>query len=127
MAKGETRDPDFFAAVHQMVERDQTARQRERRGGDRRPYECLQLVAPYRDEKLPDQSQFIRVQCQDLSAGGFSYLVPEAPDYQHLIVALGAVPFTFLIAQVMRHATVVHGDASEFLVGCRFTGRIETR
>lgn len=107
-----------------MIERNRRDADPEQRGGDRHNYQCLQLIAPVINGKLPDQSQFRRVQCLDLSQSGFSYLASEPPTEENLIVALGSVPFTFLSAQVMHHKPIGRGDVPEYLVGCRFTGRL---
>ena len=120
----DTQDAGFFSAVHQMLERNRHDNDSERRGGDRHNYTCLQLIAPIVNGKLPDQSQFRRVQCLDLSQSGFSYLAAEPPTEEDLIVALGSVPFTFLSAQVLHHKPIQQGDNTEYLVGCRFTGRL---
>ena len=83
------------------------------------------MLAPYDGRNLPVQADFRQVQCHDISPRGFFFFLPERPDYEHLVVALGAVPFTFFSAQIMHAKETVHGSIAQFLVGCRFTDRIE--
>jgi len=125
MATHNVQDTGFFAAVHQMLERKREESASDRRGTQsRHDFHCMQLIAPVIDGRMPDQSMFRRVQCLDLSQNGFAYLSPEPPTEESLIVALGSVPFTFLSAQVMHHRPIAQGSAIEYLVGCRFTGRL---
>jgi hypothetical protein len=115
-------DANFIAMVGRLLDEDQQIQ--ERRGARRREFACVQLIAPIRNG-LPNQSEFRHVQCHDLSARGFSYHVPDAPDFQRIIVALGAVPFTFLSAEVVRVTEVELDGRRQHHIGCRFDGRVE--
>ena len=52
----------------------------ERRGRPRRSYPYRQRIAPIIGGKLPDPHEFFEVQCNDISAGGFSFLSPAPPN-----------------------------------------------
>src|SRR6187549_261902 len=93
----------------------------ERREEDRRPYRCVQLLAPYDGEQLPDQQSFRQVLCHDLSANGFSFYSYRTPETPQLIVALGKVPvIRFFIAEVKRVNASATDHGHEYQVGCRF-------
>jgi diguanylate cyclase (GGDEF)-like protein len=97
-----------------------------RRGHSRRPFRTQQLVAPYIDGRMPSPTMFRTVQCFDISSSGFSYLLDEPAAHQALIVALGVPPdITYLTARV-EHSTMKQEHPTPlFLIGCRFTGRVE--
>ena len=73
---------------------------------------------------MPSQSEFGHVKFQDISPKGFSYYASESPDHGRVIVALGSVPFAFLTAQVVHVTTLQEAGQTQYLVGCRFDGRI---
>ena len=96
----------------------------ERRRGFRRSYRYHQMVAPIVNGKLPRQSEFIRVCCQDISGGGFSYLASEPPVSDAIIVALGSTPkLTYVAAQVAHVTRIERGGKKTYVVGCSYTGR----
>lgn len=98
----------------------------ERRGRERSPYPCEQLVAPLHGERLPDASQFVRVKCHDLSTGGFSYFSPALPACDQIVVAFGnATRYTFLAAHIRYAKRVVQAGSTIFQIGCQFLGRME--
>jgi diguanylate cyclase len=104
---------------------DSDASQAERRHSPRHKFERIQRIAPYRAGRVPAADEFHDVRCRDISAGGFSFWLPSPPDYSALVIALGQDSATkYLIAEVVRTTAVQHGDASVYLVGCRFTGRL---
>lgn len=123
------RDEDaaLFSTIHTLLEEQQHPVQVEhRQGGERRPFTCSQLMAPYDGWTLPKQSDFRLVECHDLSPSGFSFLSPERPEYEHLVIALGEIPFTFFSAQVMHARAAVPKPGNPYLVGCRFLHRLAT-
>ena len=97
-----------------------------RRAHSRRPFRTQQRVAPYIDGRMPTPAMFQAVQCFDISSSGFSYLLDGPAEHQALIVALGVPPdITYLTARV-EHSTMKQEQPSPlYLIGCRFTGRIE--
>jgi len=96
----------------------------ERRRRPRRSYPYTQRVAPVLGGELPSIDQFVEVQCNDIAAGGFSYLSPTPPLSDTLVVALGAPPFfTFLTAQVAHITRLRQQGQRMFLIGCSYIGR----
>jgi len=97
----------------------------ERRRRPRRSYPYHQLVAPILDGKLPGERDFVRVRCNDIAAGGFSFLASEPPPSNALIVALGNAPnLTHVTAQVVHVTRVKRRGKFTYLVGCGYTGRV---
>jgi hypothetical protein len=127
-------DAGFYELVHELIEAERTrigdspslgGREKNHRRSNRRPFKCLQLLAPFRDGRLPSQAEFCPVLCGDLSSGGFSFLVERRVDYQQVIVALGQVPFRFFTATVVNQTRTRTHQQPMIRVGCRFSGRLE--
>ena len=117
---------NLFSMIHALLDEQESIGAVERRGGDRRAYACPQLLAPYDGWTLPKQSEFRLVQCQDLSPSGFSFVSKRRPEYEYLVIALGAVPFTFFSAQVMHAQTTAAASGTSYVVGCKFLNRLTT-
>ena len=117
---------DVVQAVRRELDQANSPQASNRRNHARRPFPTHQFVAPYLDGKLPALTEFFQVQCHDISPTGFSYLLAKPAEQQSIVVALGSPPnVTYLTARVM-HSTMTHsGNMPMFLIGCRFTGRIE--
>jgi diguanylate cyclase len=106
------------------VETEEAADRRRRK---RLAYRRTQFVAPYSGQGKPDLQAFRQVQVRDISQTGFSFFAREAPETPFLVAALGDAPkITYLTAEVAHTTQISTGDTSAFLVGCRFTGRVET-
>jgi len=118
-------DAAFFDMIHSLLDAQSTDENRERRGDRRHPYRHVQLMAPYDGHELPLQADFRPVQCHDLSPNGFSFHAPGPPDFDHIVIALGTVPFTFFSAEVVHVHEAPGGSVPQYLVGCRFVRRIE--
>ena len=114
-------DADLFASLHHVIE---DALRENRRATVRHDYRCRQLVAPYQDGEMPEQSEFELMTCKDLSARGFSYTAAEQPPAKKLIVALGRAPFTFAVADVVRLTAITQPGKHNFLVSCQFSARV---
>ena len=112
-------DANLYAAIHQVLEAERASEGAERRRGQRHAYRCLQLIAPIVGGRLPNQSEFRHVQCDDLSCGGLAYLSDEPAESDELIVALGVVPFVFIKTQVVRQEPIVRGGQSVFRIAGR--------
>jgi hypothetical protein len=117
-------DAGFFSLVHDVLEAE-LHHQSDRRDDNRKDYDCVQLIAPYEAGHLPAASEFRRVRCQDLSPGGMSYVDNQLPNTHSLVVLLGPAPFIFLTAEVAHHTVTQTDSGKEYLIGCRFTGRIK--
>jgi hypothetical protein len=117
-------DAGFFSLVHDVLAAEKEHAS-DRRDELRQAYECLQLIAPYEEGRLPAASEFHRVRCQDLSPGGMSYIDGQPPAHRNMLVLLGPAPFIFLTAEIAHHSEIQTEAGKEFLIGCRFTGRIK--
>ena len=96
----------------------------ERRTRPRRSYPYSQMIAPVVDGQLPDLGEFVEVRCNDIAAGGFSYISPTPPSHEMLVVALGVLPkVTHLIAQVAHVTRTEEEGRRVYLVGCSYIGR----
>ena len=97
----------------------------DRREQARRAYPYKQRIAPMIDDRLPAQDRFEEVDCRDISAGGFSYLTEVKPDHKEIVVALGVPPsLTYLSATVLHSRPTERDGQPTFVVGCRYTGRV---
>lgn len=98
----------------------------ERRQVGRRPFLQRQPVAPYDGHNFPAPEAFQSVLCQDVSAGGISFVVDDRPLGDAVVVALGFEPhLRYMAAEIVY---VLPGEVfgeEKFRVGCRFLGRIE--
>ena len=122
-------DASFYALVHELIEAEkdfacECASPANQRAADRRHFDCQQLLAPFDGVRLPSQSEFRPVSCQDLSPGGFSFVLPDRVEFEELVVALGQVPFKFFTASVQNQSRVRLRGRFAYRIGCRFTGRV---
>lgn len=122
------RDEDaaMYSTIHALLDEQQQPRQVEHRQGERRSFTCAQLLAPYDGWTLPKQCDFRLVECRDISPSGFSFISPDRPEYEHLVIALGDIPFTFFSAQVMHAKPAAPKPGNPYLVGCKFLHRLAT-
>lgn len=98
----------------------------ERRRKPRRSYPYVQMVAPVYNAKLPTSDMFKAMRCKDIAAGGFSFLSPSKPDYEHCVAAFGVAPsLTYLMARIVHSRPIEHEGESIHIVGCQYTGRVE--
>lgn len=119
------RDDDvaFYKEVHRLLR----ARQRgdNRRNRDRKTYQCIQRLAPLVTGHTPALAEFQEVKCQDLSPGGFSFLCAQPPEHETYVVELGKPPVLIYVTARVVHVSELRADSLvQFLVGCRFTGRL---
>lgn len=117
-------DTSIYKQVHRLIAA-RLSEDRNRRGKQRRGYRCIQRLAPCADEQVPGLAEFRDVECQDLSAGGFSFLADTAPACEMLAVELGKAPvLIYVMARVVHISENWSGAERKILVGCRFTGRL---
>ncbi len=107
----------YLRLVHELL-RLPPPEPAEHRRSSRQPFPSLQSIAPLRDARGPTPAEFERVRCFDLSTSGFSFLHHEPFPERKLVVALGTPADAMHVT-----AEVVH-ETPLFLVGCRFTGRV---
>ena len=62
--------------------------------------------------------------CRDLSSTGFSFVSYRQPQTDYVIIALGAVPFKFFVAEIAHVSRAETLNTTNFLVGCRFLRRV---
>jgi len=121
-------DAEFFEELHGLLQevrsQNGAAPLAERRRNERRTYQCQQLMAPQPDHNPPPASSFKLIDCYDLSSCGFSYCATEKPDFERLVVALGSVPFTFMLAAVRHIRTGSRNGLTTYTIGCQFLRRI---
>ncbi|HET6883170.1 MAG TPA: GGDEF domain-containing protein [Pirellulales bacterium] len=116
---------ELLAAVKRELER-KSDHVSDRRRQPRRPFPSYQAVAPLVDGKLPHKDSFRQVRCHDISPGGIAYLTPKAPEHASIVVALGLAPNVTYLTALITHKSTTQADGKEmYLVGCRFTGRLE--
>lgn len=124
MAAGSQSDASFFELVHQLVHSPPDGQDRRER--NRRTYSRVELVAPFVEGRVPHRSEFREVRLNDISEQGFSYLAPQAPDSDNIVMVLGEPPTCAYLTAVVCHCTPKKvGARTRYLVGCRFTGRVE--
>ncbi|MCA9124221.1 MAG: hypothetical protein H6822_34035 [Planctomycetaceae bacterium] len=117
-------EADLFDTISELLAEQNALSGDERREGTRRNYECIQLLAPYDANSLPLQEDFRQVQCRDLSPRGFSFISYRQPTTEHVVVALGTVPFKFFVAKII-HSSPSESELNQnYLVGCRFVRRL---
>ena len=117
-------EADLFQTISDLLAEQHAISGNERREGTRRSYDCIQLLAPYDADWLPKQEDFRQVQCRDLSPRGFSFLSHRQPTTDHVVVALGAVPFKFFVAKIIHSSPSENELSQDYLVGCRFVRRL---
>jgi hypothetical protein len=116
-ATGSASARQDFEALAAVVE--------ERRRDRRFPYSCTQRVAFRSGAKLPATSDYVEVQCHDISAGGLSFWSKDrALPSRDLIIELGQPPHYLMVTALVRHCTpFTVSEQQLFLIGCEFTGR----
>lgn len=117
-------DSSFYKQVHRLIAK-RLNEDSNRRGPRRSSYRCIQRLAPCTGDQVPGMAEFQEVVCQDLSAGGFSYLTSTPPETDTLAVELGKAPVLIYVTACVVHISEVRSGAErQYLIGCRFTGRL---
>ena len=99
----------------------------ERRRFPRAAFRGVERIAPYVNGRFPQQNEFRQVQCHDISVGGFSFFMSHPPLVQTLVVALIINGQTkYLTAHVVRSVATITDEGLKFLIGCSFTGRLQS-
>jgi hypothetical protein len=114
--------PQDLAEIRAAVQK--LNKTRERRNAPRRSYRVTQLIAPYDGTTLPLPGTFCPVRCRDISQSGVSFVLPDRPAFDHVVVALGTPPdLLYLTAKVVRswRPAALRGD---WEVGCRFLRKV---
>jgi hypothetical protein len=93
----------------------------------RYPYDCYQQLATWAaGDPAPIMEQFTRVRCHDISVSGISFFWPQVPDFESVIISIGAgEKVIFMHAQICDHKAVyMHNDVS-YLVHCHYRRRMD--
>lgn len=117
-------DAELVTTISKLLSEQEALGNDERRVEERRQFGCVQLLAPYDGDTLPSQADFRQVQCRDVSPTGFSFLTYRQPNTNHVVVALGAVPFKFFAAEIAHVSLAETESTQNFLVGCKFVQRL---
>ena len=101
---------------------------RDRRTSVRSEFRCKQWIAPMREGRLPAAADFFEVECSDISAGGFAFLLDRQPEFETLAVVLGKAPQEVVLAARIVRCTS-HGSTGRIRmrIGCRFVSRLSLR
>jgi hypothetical protein len=88
-------------------------------------YDAHQRVIPMdAAASVPCVEIAARVRCHDISVHGISFFWPGDPDFDRLVISLGADENPiWTMAEVMQSKAVFMHDEIRTLVGCRFIGR----
>ncbi|HET6881677.1 MAG TPA: GGDEF domain-containing protein [Pirellulales bacterium] len=95
-------------------------------GAARQPFTEKQYIAPYNGHgRLPADEEFLAVQCHDLSAGGFSFICDEPPDFQKFVVRLGkGAEAYYVVARIANVVDIGAAGRPRYRIGCSFLERI---
>jgi len=90
-------------------------------------FTCTQRAAVWMpDEPYPLASDFRPVKCRNLSAAGISFLWPDKPEFDHVIMAIGPTGSPIYIAAEIVHSKAVFMfNEVGYLIDCKFKKRIE--
>lgn len=141
-------DATFYQMVHQFVHASED-KQDDRRRHKRQRFFGVQWIAPWDGSRLPSESEFIEVQCHDLTPGGFSFFFARRPTFPLVAAGFGRKPnLLYIGAEIVRSVPVLlfpsgrikqvrdgetqiqryspSGEAGRptTLIGCRFLRRL---
>jgi len=123
MATQAELDAGFYILVQDVLKAT-VDREAEERRALRESFDGPHFIAPYHEGRAPDLNNIREVRCQDLSLEGISYFDTQPPAHERFLLRLGSNPVVCLIGEVEHHTEVAGHDGPEFLVCCRFTGRV---
>ena len=96
----------------------------ERRTRARRAYPYKQRLGEVVMGVLPKRDQFREIQCNDIAAGGFSFICSSLPESKTLVIELGTPPKTTYLMAEVAHSTRFEQDGRRvYMIGCRYVGR----
>ena len=98
----------------------------DRRGAKRFSFGAVQLMAQYDRNGLPSRDRFRHVRCQDLSTSGISFLWPHIPDFEYIVIALETSGPPIHVTARVTSVRPAPSQPGQLLVGCQFTGRVNT-
>jgi hypothetical protein len=98
----------------------------ERRGAKRFLFPVVQSMAQYDRNGLPSRDRFQPIRCQDLSTSGVSFFWPRIPDFEYVVIGLDTDEARIHLSARVTSVRPAPGQPGQLLVGCQFTGRINT-
>ncbi|HEV3415339.1 MAG TPA: PilZ domain-containing protein [Pirellulales bacterium] len=98
----------------------------ERRGAKRFPFQVLQFMAQYDRTGMPSRDRFQQVRCQDLSTSGVSFLWPRIPDFEYIVIGLETAGPPIHVTARVTSVRPAPNEPGQLLVGCQFTGKVNT-
>ena len=98
---------------------------KDMRSSPRKSFSFPQMIAPVTAEGgTPKPGEFMVVECNDISAGGISFVLDYRPEFKEAVIVLGSPPnVTSVVAEIVRISTTTRDGRIAYLIGCRFTGR----
>ena len=99
----------------------------EKRKSKRVAYEITMQIAPYDGTIVPDADEFQPVVTRDLSPTGISFYTSAEPTTDQIVLMIGdhRQP-SYITARIVRSQQGYYQRKRQYLVGCAFTGRIDT-
>jgi hypothetical protein len=147
---GSEIDANFYRLIHGMLTAPRESQGTERRAEKRQHFRSAQRIAAWNGATFPADEEFFPIECRDLTRSGFSFLVATEPRHATMVVEFGTPPQVIYVgAQVLHSVPVIcypsglvaqmtgrndavslaaHGHERGrpmFLVGCRFTRRLQ--
>jgi hypothetical protein len=96
----------------------------ENRTSGRSHFPAIQMLGPCGDWGLPQRHMFFEVRCCDLSQGGISFFLTRAPTFEFAVIGLGKEPNISYFLIQPKHFREHGEDRNQYLVGCKFLGRV---
>ncbi len=94
------------------------------RSSPQRTFPYRQRVAKFEPGRAPETLDFTEVQFEDISAGGVSFFLNSRPEFEKVVLALGAAPnLHYIAAQITSVGDLSRDGARLFKIGCRFLDR----
>jgi hypothetical protein len=130
MSQKSSSQPEPIEGVADAVERVMAgmpdATGNERRGAKRFQFPVVQCMAQYDRTGLPSRDRFQPIRCQDLSTSGVSFFWPQIPDFEYVVIGLDTDDSLIHLSARVTSVRPAPDQPGQLLVGCQFTGRINT-
>jgi hypothetical protein len=116
--------PEIARIIHPFEQGEPTRRTPERRCDPRWSYPVTQLIAFHDEHQLPTKEMLQPVRCGDISMGGISFFVSEAPTKEHCTLVLGRAPRLIFVKARVVHVERPEAPQSEWRIGCQFIAKV---
>lgn len=82
-------------------------------------------IAPFVDGSFPDPDMFHDVKCEELSAGGFTFISRERPEFDKVLMALGGEKSRNYTSASVKNCLNIGSDAAPvYRIKCQFTAPV---